>query len=354
MRGIEYFSDALGVRLPATTNHDILVATDAAPLRKNLAEQVIRSQRNGELTQDFPLRIAAIDGKDLSTSRIDAGDYSMAQGGKFRNRAIRAMLVTSATKIFLGQHMIPGETTEKKVFLDFVDELLELYEDEPVFDVVSVDAGFASYKNFKGLQERGISYIMAIKNNIPTLYKLLLAVTDKPGETYDVDTIVHRGSKLRTHKNLVRSRAPYHKNWRGITEVWRVTQKTEYYCEVWDEWLPKETKTRIFITNVDPDKLDGLQVLEAVRAHWAVENNGYFTLDYTWKEDLKPIANRALELISLLRLLAYNEMSRFMSLHIKQMFEKCVPWKHIFQIVKMVLYEFVITEQFEFGALPQN
>ena len=56
MRGIEYFSDALGVRLPATTNHDILVATDAAPLRKNLAEQVIRSQRNGELTQDFALQ----------------------------------------------------------------------------------------------------------------------------------------------------------------------------------------------------------------------------------------------------------------------------------------------------------
>ena len=272
MRGIEYFSDALGVRLPATTNHDILVATDAAPLRKNLAEQVIRSQRNGELTQDFPLRIAAIDGKDLSTSRIDAGEYSMAQGGKFRNRAIRAMLVTSATKIFLGQHMIPGDTTEKKVFLDFVDELLELYEDEPVFDVVSVDAGFASYKNFKGLRERGVPYIMAIKNNIPTLYKLLLAVTDKPGETYDVDTVVHRGPKERTHKNLVRSRAPYHKNWRGITEVWRVTQKTEYYCEVWDEWLPKETKTRLFITNVEPEKLDSSQVMEAVRAHWGIES----------------------------------------------------------------------------------
>jgi predicted transposase YbfD/YdcC len=197
---------------------------------------------------------------------------------------------------------MPKETNEAGAFPAFVDQLIGLYQRTDLLEVISVDAGYTSKKNAQYLASNGIKYIMALKkrgNLITQSAIALLGVQNKPNRRESEKV----NGKLVT-RSLYRVEAAILKGWESATEFWRVDSKTRYSSgKVVEE-------TRYFVTSVASSKLSDTQVMRTVRRHWSIENNANWVLDTAWQEDRNPWCNKALELISLLRLLAYNAIAR--------------------------------------------
>jgi hypothetical protein len=106
-------------------------------------------------------------------------------------------------------------------------------------------------------------------------------------------------------RKLYRCAAPPLKGWQHATELWRVAKETRHS----DGTISSEN--RYFITSLPASRLTDRQVLKAVRLHWSIENNANWVLDTAWQEDSHPWCNRARQLLSLLRIIAYNAIARF-------------------------------------------
>ncbi len=79
-----------------------------------------------------------------------------------------------------------------------------------------------------------------------------------------------------------------------------------------------EREERFFLSSLEPETLTQTQVLKAIRAHWRIENNGFWALDTAFGEDDSPWTNHALEFITRLRLMAYNLIARLMTRHLRR------------------------------------
>ena len=65
------------------------------------------------------------------------------------------------------------------------------------------------------------------------------------------------------------------------------------------------------MTNLHRGRLKADQILSVVRSHWAIENNGNWTMEYVWDEDTKTWCGQGvgIQVLGLLRLMAYNLVS---------------------------------------------
>ena len=129
LREIETFSELYDERIPDTSLHDIMRCLDPEGLRAELARGVKQACAAHELDmKDFPVRITAIDGKGLCTTKHSVGDFSEPitsdDKGQYRHMVTRAMMVSTDTKLMLGQREIPNGSHECKEFLQFIDDLL--------------------------------------------------------------------------------------------------------------------------------------------------------------------------------------------------------------------------------------
>ncbi|MGH8611112.1 MAG: hypothetical protein ACREYF_03450, partial [Gammaproteobacteria bacterium] len=101
--------------------------------------------------------------------------------------------------------------------------------------------------------------------------------------------------------------------WGHLREIWHVKQTTI------DMKTAEETlEERFFLTSLAPQSLHDAEVLQAVRMHWRIENNGFWTMDCVGGEDDAPWTHRALLFVSLLRLLTYNAVSRLLTRRLRQ------------------------------------
>lgn len=117
--------------------------------------------------------------------------------------------------------------------------------------------------------------------------------------------------------------------WEHVREVWHVKQTTI-------ELKTGETTLdeRFFLTSLPLRTLTNAQVLQAVRMHWGVENNGFWTLDCAWFEDDAPWTHHALLFVSLLRLLAYNAVSRLLTRRLRQAKARALSWGGILTLLE--------------------
>jgi hypothetical protein len=94
------------------------------------------------------------------------------------------------------------------------------------------------------------------------------------------------------------------------------------------------TEVRFFLSSLAPDKLSDVQVMQAIRMHWRIENNGYWLLDTAWTEDASPWTNRGMPFVSLLRLLAYNTISRLINRRLRYSGSRELSWLSVMKLLE--------------------
>lgn len=317
LRAVETFSDIYDERIPDTTLHDLLVALDGQDvLRQAIATEVKAALRAHELPKEaFPIRITAIDGKSTSVSRQEVDKYSDPIGGSgeglYRHMALRALHISNDTPLFLGQYELLNKSGEAPAFLPFVEQLHEDYGQTSLLQVFSVDAGMTSIANADGLIGKGYHYIMALKGPQQTLFAQAQTLASQAGEA-DKVTVEHVNGK-RVTRELWRFPITAHDTWTHLKEIWRINQTVVHKAtgEI-------EIEERFFLSSLIPQTLTKTQVLKAIRAHWHVENNGFWVLDTAFGEDDSPWTNYALAFITRLRLMAYNFIARLMTRRLRR------------------------------------
>jgi hypothetical protein len=245
---------------------------------------------------------------------------------------LRAFYASSTLKLHLGQYIMPKTTNECGAFPAFVDRLMALYQRTNLLEVVSVDAGYTSKKNAQYLASNGIKYVMVLKEKdgktITRQAMNLLGARATPDRKESEKV----SGKLVT-RSLYRVKAPIVEGWESATELWRVDSETLYSSS---GKIVRET--RYFVTSVAISKLSDLHVLRTVRRHWSIENNANWVLDTAWEEDKNPWCNKALELITLLRLIAYNAIARLKFRRFRSIRMRSTAWKDILDIVSSILF----------------
>jgi hypothetical protein len=332
LRAVETFSEIYGARVPDTTLHDVLVKLDGEPLRAVLVDEVKDALRSHELPKAaFPVRITAIDGKSVSVSEAAMSAWSDALSGggqgQYRHMALRALHVSNATKLFLGQREIPSKSAETTEFRPFLDQLIADYGKTTLLEVISVDAGMVSQENADYIISKELDYVMALKGPQQTLYAEACEwIASSPKV---VKTTTERTSGKQITRQLSRSRCFGRTKWAHLREVWYIKQTTV-------ELKTGETSVeeRFFLCSLRPETLGHGQVMQAIRMHWGVENNGFWTLDTVWVEDDAPWAHRALVFVSLLRLLAYNAVSRLLTRRLQQEKVRALRWEDILKSIE--------------------
>ncbi len=317
LRAVETFSEIYDERIPDTTLHDVLVALDGRDvLRQAMVQDVKTALRSHELPKAaFPVRVTAIDGKSTSVSNQAVDDYSGPIGGsgegQYRHMALRALHISDETPLFLGQYELLNKSGEATAFIPFVTQLHQDYGQTSLLDVFSVDAGMTSIANTDYLIKTGYQYIMALKGPQQTLFAQAQALAADAGQAHKV-TVEHVNGKQVT-RELWRFPITAQTTWTHLKEIWRIKQTVVHKAS-------KETmiEERFFLTSLAPSLLTEAQVLKAIRAHWRIENNGFWILDTAFGEDDHPWTNYALAFITRLRLMAYNFIARLMTRRLRR------------------------------------
>jgi hypothetical protein len=332
---LELFSESLGVRVPASTLKFHLRHTEAESLKKKVASSVKEAARAHKLTRGGPLpfHLTALDGKRIASSRSNTSAAAQKQEeNRYEHNALRALCASSATPVFLGQQMIPGETGESTQVIPFVDELAVLYKHTTLLDVFSLDAGLSSQDNYTGIIERGYRCIARIKGNRGKIYDQIKDLFSDNDDPKHVTTETRNGKTVK--RELWTSCETYELSWKDIAQAWYIRQTTTDH-----RTGTSDTIHKYYATNIKAGLLTCSQILAAVRNMWAIENKGFFNLDYSFVEDDFPLASHASEVTGLLRLLMFNHIMLYISrttlgikrvLTLKEVFQQLLMHWHIF------------------------
>ena len=301
-RGIESFSESRGRRIPDSTLRSILGKANPKDVAKTIPAVVNHAYKNSDFfdSKTLPINLTEIDGKRNSGAKEIESDYFVYDGnGGYYCKALRALQVSHHTPVFLGQRLIKANEGEPDNTIAFLQQLFQDYENTTLLEVFSFDAGFAAKHIVDYIREKDCHYIQRIKGNQKVLHNLLISM-------FECEQIpLASDNTAKNSKEFTRElyRIPLHglQKWEHVREAWCIRVKVY-------EKKTKETKiySKYYLTSLEPQRLSDKEVLLAVRSHWAIENKGFFNLDRSFKEDDYPLANTAMETVSLLRLLAYN------------------------------------------------
>jgi predicted transposase YbfD/YdcC len=214
-------------------------------------------------------RLVAIDGKTLRGS----ADHE-------RGRAAIHMVSAWATenKLSLGQVVVGEKTNE----ITAIPELLQLLE--ICGALVTIDAMGCQRAIADQVREREADYLLAVKENQPTLYQ---QVGDAIAEALEQDAeeiAEHQTVEAGHGRHETRTYAIFPKPesvdpeglWRDLSAVGIAISERS------DAQGRQSIETRYYILSrlISPQEF-----AEAVRGHWSIENNLHWQLDVSFRED---------------------------------------------------------------------
>lgn len=333
----------LGIRrrVPDSTLGEALAAVAPTELFAQLVAQVKAEHRRKALAPTrLPVGVVAIDGKTAAVLDEPANPYfCQRQGGKrgehdrarYLYRVLNASLVSSNAAVCIGQMPIARWTNEFGAFRSFFSELVASYGRSELFEVVTSDAGVLNREHAGWLDEQGYGYVLALKDNNPTLELeargLLQSLAEHEPPVAEDEGWEPDSSRGWVKRQLWTStELAGWPNWEHLRQVWLV--------RVWarkDKDSPVEhIEDRVYVTNL-PVKhvIRGKKILTIVRAHWRIENELHGTLDVHMREDDPWWVRRGYGLINtgLLRAMAYNLIAMARSVHLRK--EKLVGWRQL-------------------------
>jgi hypothetical protein len=336
LRELEALGERMGHRISDTTLWRVLTQLSPEPLRALLVQHVRAAWRAKEMVSDLPFSMVSIDGKTIWVGRYKANRYCQlqAQGdcARFHMRVLRAVWVSGRCALTVGQMPIPAHQNEMSTFKAFFRELLADYGKTEMLQVLSLDAGYISLENATLVNDAQRGYLIALKNPQKDLLdeaRHFLARRKKP----DAETPWERyqGRRLRRRLFVTEELAGWH-GWHHLRQVWRVRQETEHEGKL-------SVEERYFVTNLPVGSTRGDIPLKMVRAHWGIENRSNWTLDTVWAEDDRPWAGSALEVVSLLRLMAVNVVTRLRCRRFRGERNRTRPWRTVLAWVSDVLVQ---------------
>ena len=150
---------------------------------------------------------------------------------------------------------------------------------------VTIDAMGCQTEIVEEIREQKAHYVLAVKDNQPTLHADLHQVfedalnTDFAGVRHDTHTTqetAHGRTTQRTYHAIeIPHDHPQRKKWRDLqTLVIATTFVTKDEQETWE--------TRIFISDLAPR---AKSLGKAIRKHWGIENSQHWVLDVAFSED---------------------------------------------------------------------
>lgn len=336
LREVETLTATSGIRVPDTTLQDLLVQIDPEPLNEELARGVKAANRSHELdNKELPIRLTVIDGKKLSVTDYEANEHSTnrSQEGhaQYVHQALRAFHVSSTLKLLMGQEMIHPETNESGAFKPFLERLVKLYGRTNLLEVFSMDAGFTGIKNAQAIIEKGYHYIFALKSpHMHPIAAKAIQLLGKRKHPDKIETEYVNGKHIT--RSLYRCTAFAVNGWGHATELWRIHKQTSSHGST------VNTEDHYYVTSLPPSRLSDSMVLKTIRMHWSIENNANWVMDVAWKEDSNPWCNRALELLTLLRMLAYNTVARFKCRRLRRAKILSWSWAQVLQLIQRSLF----------------
>jgi len=258
----------------------------------------------------------------------------MQEESRYEYRALRCILASQHKPTFLGQRMIPAETGEATQIVGFIKDLEEDYRGTDILNTYSLDAGVCSKEATDYIDFIARSYIARVKGNQP---KMLEAVQQIFSGQRDVCTTTTEKKDGKTiTRTLFRSdELSGLASWSHVTQAWCLEQTTV------DSDGTHHQDTKYYVTNLQFKTLNHNQILLAVRRHWAVENDGFFNLDYAFCEDTYPITNRALEVVGFIRIMAFNSLQLYASRKLQKQLKRVISLEELFQSIGRRLMTFV-------------
>jgi len=214
-------------------------------------------------------RMVAIDGKTLRGS-----------ADRERGRAAIHMVSAWATanKLSLGQVVVDEKSNE----ITAIPELLQLLELSGA--LVTIDAMGCQKEIAEQIRERGGDYLLAVKQNQPTLYEQVEGAIDEALEREAEEIQEHQTVEKGHGRQEARTYAIFPKPesvdpeglWRDLNGVGiAITERR-------DSQGRGGMETRYYILS----RLITVQEFaEAVRGHWSIENNLHWQLDVSFRED---------------------------------------------------------------------
>ena len=341
LRELELLTAASGERIPDTTMRDLLVQIDPSPLEEEIAKGVKQAARSHELDEkELPFNLIVIDGKALTTCDYEVDEYSRncSQKGvtKYVTMGLRAFYASSPVKLLMGQELINQGTNDRGAFGCFLDKLVRLYGRTNLLEVISIDAGITSIKNAKQIVEHNLDYIMALKD--ARSRKATRLAIEFLGQRKRADKIEKEFINGRqVIRRLYRCETPEMKGWEHATEFWRINKETI------NKNGTVAYEDRYFITSIPKQTLTNSHILKAIRLHWSIENNANWVIDTAWGEDTNPWCNQAIELLSLMRIIAYNVIARLKLRRLKHLDKTVITWKGVLMLTRLTLFPTVKT-----------
>ena len=219
-----------------------------------------------ELTED---RIVSIDGKTLRGS-------ADSERGRAAIHMVSAW--ASANKLSLGQVVVDEKSNE----ITAIPELLRLLEISGAS--VTIDAMGCQKEIAEVIRDRGGDYVLAVKQNQPTLYQqvegAVAEALEQDGQEIDEHQTVETGhgrQETRTYAIFPKPESvDPDGQWRDLNAVGiAITERSDSRGRV-------SMETRYYILS---RLLGAGSFAEAVRGHWGIENHLHWQLDVSFRED---------------------------------------------------------------------
>jgi predicted transposase YbfD/YdcC len=209
--------------------------------------------------------VVSIDGKTLCGS----GDKA---NGKSALHVVSAF--ATANGLCLGQVAVDSKSNE----INAIPELLELLAIKGC--IVTIDAMGCQKSIAKAIKDKGADYVLMVKGNqkglkdqVDKLFSIAPVKAEFSSNDLGHGRIEQRKCEVIDQLKFMDGK----QDWEGLKTVVRITSERTI-----KQTGKGNTETRYYITSLESDaKL----INNAVRSHWAVENNLHWSLDVVFKED---------------------------------------------------------------------
>jgi len=209
--------------------------------------------------------VVSIDGKTLCGSADKTN-------GRSALHVVSAF--ATANGLCLGQVAVDSKSNE----ITAIPELLELLAIRGC--IVTIDA-MGCQKSIAGaIKDKGADYVLMVKGNqkglrdqVEKLFSIATVKSEFSSRDMGHGRIEHRKCEVIDQLKFLDDK----RDWAGLKSVVRITSE-----RIIKQTGIGNTETRYYISSLEPDaKL----ISDAVRSHWAVENNLHWSLDVIFKED---------------------------------------------------------------------
>jgi hypothetical protein len=345
-------------RIADSTMGDFLSQVSPADLTRHLHAQILDEHRRKALEpMVLSIRAIAIDGKTNATldekwNRDCQKQSSAGESARYEYRMVNATLISSAAAVCIDRLAIPASTNDMGSFAAAYERLKRTYGRANLFELVSIDAGFASEDNARLVDDDGKAYWMALKGNQPELHRRAwrLLMPQSLRELPEAET----PWELDSSRGWIRRR------------LWRTTK-----MKGWGKWSHLRQAVLIetvqaagdprthhgpehilekhfYLTNLPVGRLNGEKLIRLMRAHWRIENDFHGTLDIQWQEDhgLWVRRGKGLPVVAILRAIAYNLLALMRAVHLRSIEGRHVAWQRLRDWVRdAMLWPNLITDE---------